>query len=59
MIILMGTVTSVLGSVIEKTFKDGMFQLTPSASSTDVLKLGNVYQICLPILIRVLLRQDT
>lgn len=45
--ILMGTVTSgACAAVIEKTFKDGMFQLTPSASSTDVLKLGNVYQIC-------------
>lgn len=45
--ILMGTVTSgACASVIEKTNADGMFQLTPSASSTDVLKLGNVFQVC-------------
>ena len=45
--ILMGTVTSgACASVIEKTNADGMFQLTPSASSIDVLKLGNVYQVC-------------
>ena len=45
--ILMGTVTSgACASVIEKTNEDGMFQLTPSASSTDVLKLGNVFQVC-------------
>jgi branched-chain amino acid transport system substrate-binding protein len=45
--ILMGTVTSgACTSVIDKTNEDGMFQLTPSASSTDVLKLGNVFQVC-------------
>lgn len=45
--ILMGTVTSgACSSVIEKTKADGMFQLTPSASSTDVLKYGNVFQVC-------------
>ena len=45
--ILMGTVTSgACASVIEKTNEDGMFQLTPSASSTDVLKYKNVYQVC-------------
>lgn len=45
--VLMGTVTSgACASVIEKTNADGMFQLTPSASSKDVLALGNVYQVC-------------
>lgn len=45
--LLMGTVTSgACASVIEKTNEDNMFQLTPSASSTDVLKYGNVYQVC-------------
>jgi branched-chain amino acid transport system substrate-binding protein len=45
--LLMGTVTSgACASVIEKTNADNMFQLTPSASSTDVLKYGNVYQVC-------------
>jgi len=45
--IMMGTVTSgACAGVIEKTYADGMFQLTPSASSTDVLKLGNVFQVC-------------
>ncbi len=45
--ILMGTVTSgACASVIEKTNADGMFQLTPSASSKDVLALGNVFQVC-------------
>jgi len=45
--IMMGTVTSgACASVIEKTNEDGMFQLTPSASSTDVLALGNVFQVC-------------
>lgn len=45
--ILMGTVTSgACASVIESTKADNMFQLTPSASSTDVLKYGNVYQVC-------------
>jgi branched-chain amino acid transport system substrate-binding protein len=44
---LMGTVTSgACAAVIEKTNEDNMFQLTPSASSTDVLKYGNVYQVC-------------
>ena len=44
---LMGTVTSgACASVIEKTNEDKMFQLTPSASSTDVLKLGNIFQVC-------------
>lgn len=44
---LMGTVTSgACASVMEETNVDGMFQLTPSASSTDVLKNGNVYQVC-------------
>ncbi|HHV11181.1 MAG TPA: ABC transporter substrate-binding protein [Clostridiales bacterium] len=44
---LMGTVTSgACASVMEETNVDNMFQLTPSASSTDVLKNGNVYQVC-------------
>ncbi len=47
--IMMGTVTSgACSSVIEKTNDDGMYQLTPSASSEDVLALGNVYQVCIP-----------
>ncbi len=45
--ILMGTVTSgACASVIDKTKSDNMFQLTPSASSKDVLALGNVFQVC-------------
>ena len=45
--VLMGTVTSgACASVIEKTNEDNMFQLTPSASSTDVLKYGNCFQVC-------------
>lgn len=45
--IMMGTVTSnACAAVIEKTNQDGMFQITPSASSTDVLKYGNVFQVC-------------
>lgn len=45
--IMMGTVTSgACAAVIEKTNQDGIFQITPSASSTDVLKYGNVFQVC-------------
>ncbi len=45
--LMMGTVTSgACASVIEKTNEDGMFHLTPSASSSDVLALGNVFQVC-------------
>lgn len=45
--ILMGTVTSgACASVIENTNTDNMFQLTPSASSKDVLKYRNFFQVC-------------
>lgn len=45
--IMLGTVTSgACAAVIEKSNKDKMFQLTPSASSTNVLKYGNVFQVC-------------
>lgn len=45
--ILMGTVTTTpCVAVVEKTAADGMFQLTPSASSTDVIDNDNVFQVC-------------
>ncbi len=45
--IVMGTVTSgACANIIDKTNADGIFHLTPSASSTDVLALGNVFQVC-------------
>ncbi|MDF2845801.1 MAG: putative secreted protein [Herbinix sp.] len=45
--ILMGTVTSKpCAAVAAETFNDSMFQLTPSASSTEVIKNGNVFQVC-------------
>jgi branched-chain amino acid transport system substrate-binding protein len=45
--VMMGTVTSgACAAVKDKTLADGMFQLTPSASSTDVLARGNVFQVC-------------
>jgi branched-chain amino acid transport system substrate-binding protein len=45
--ILMGTVTSTpCKAVVAETFKDNMFELTPSASSTDVIANGNVFQVC-------------
>ena len=45
--ILMGTVTTApCVAVCAQTAKDNMFQVTPSASSTDVLKNGNAMQIC-------------
>ena len=45
--ILMGTVTTgPCIAVCAETAKDNMFQVTPSASSTDVLKNGNAMQIC-------------
>ncbi len=45
--ILMGTVTSgACASVVAYTADDNMFQLTPSASSTDVVKGDNVFQVC-------------
>ena len=45
--ILMGTVTTgPCVAVVAKTAQDNMFQVTPSASSTDVIANGNVMQIC-------------
>ena len=45
--ILMGTVTTgPCIAVCAETAKDNMFMVTPSASSTDVLKNGNAMQIC-------------
>lgn len=45
--ILMGTVTTTpCVAVADKTATDNMFEVTPSASSTDVIKNGNVFQIC-------------
>lgn len=45
--ILMGTVTTgPCVAVVAKTAEDNIFQVTPSASSTDVIKNGNVMQIC-------------
>lgn len=45
--ILMGTVTSgACATVVSYTEDDNMFQLTPSASSTDVIEGDNVFQVC-------------
>ncbi len=45
--ILMGTVTSTpCKAVAAETFNDNMFELTPSASSVDVIANGNVFQVC-------------
>ncbi len=45
--ILMGTVTSnPCKAVAAETFNDNMFELTPSASSVDVIANGNVFQVC-------------
>ncbi len=45
--ILMGTVTSTPSkAVAAETFNDNMFELTPSASSVDVIANGNVFQVC-------------
>lgn len=45
--ILMGTVTTgPCVAVADMTAEDNMLQVTPSASSTDVIKNGNVFQIC-------------
>lgn len=45
--ILAGTVTTTpCLAVADKTASDGMFQITPSASSTDVIKNDNVFQVC-------------
>lgn len=45
--VLMGTVTSIpCIAVADKTFKDNVFQITPSASSTDCVANDNTFQIC-------------
>lgn len=45
--ILMGTVTTTpCVAVADKTAEDGMFEITPSASSTDVITNDNVFQAC-------------
>ncbi|MBR1770427.1 MAG: ABC transporter substrate-binding protein [Lachnospiraceae bacterium] len=45
--ILMGCVTTTpCVAVADKTAVDGMFQITPSASSTDVIENDNVFQVC-------------
>lgn len=44
---LMGTVTTTpCVAVSDMTAQDGMFELTPSASSTDVIVNDNVFQAC-------------
>ncbi len=45
--VLIGTVTTTpCIAVADKTAEDGMFQLTPSASSTQVIDNDNVFQVC-------------
>lgn len=45
--LLMGTVTTApCVAVADLTAADNMFQITPSASSTDVIKNDNVFQVC-------------
>ena len=45
--VLMGAVTTgPCVAVAAKTAEDNMFQVTPSASSTEVIENGNVMQIC-------------
>ncbi|MCR5468069.1 MAG: ABC transporter substrate-binding protein [Lachnospiraceae bacterium] len=45
--ILAGTVTTTpCIAVTDKTAEDGMFQITPSASSTNVIANDNVFQVC-------------
>lgn len=45
--ILVGTTTSgACVAVADKSLKDNMFQITPSASSVDAVKNDNVFQIC-------------
>jgi len=45
--ILMGTVTTTpCVAVVDKTAADNMFEVTPSASSTDVIESDNVFQVC-------------
>ena len=44
---LVGTTTSApCIAVADKTAEDGMFEITPSASSTDVIENDNVFQAC-------------
>ena len=45
--VLMGTVTTTpCVAVADKTAQDNMFEVTPSASSTDVIAGENVFQVC-------------
>lgn len=45
--VLMGTVTTTpCVAVVDKSGQDNMFQITPSASSTDVIAGDNVFQVC-------------
>lgn len=45
--VLMGTVTTTpCVAVAAKTAEDNMFEITPSASSVDVIKEDNAFQIC-------------
>ena len=45
--VLMGTTTTTpCIAVAEKTAEDGMFEITPSASSVDVIANDNVFQVC-------------
>lgn len=45
--VLMGTVTTTpCIAVAAETANDGIFEITPSASSTDVIKNDNVFQVC-------------
>ncbi|MFV0465044.1 MAG: ABC transporter substrate-binding protein [Lachnospiraceae bacterium] len=44
---LYGTVTSTpCLAVAQESAADGIYQITPSASATDVIKNGNVFQVC-------------
>jgi len=45
--VLMGTVTSIpCIAVADKTFKDNVFQITPSGSSVDCIANPNAFQVC-------------
>lgn len=44
---LMGTVTSTPGiAVVQKTYEDNMFQLTPSGSAVDCIQYDNAFRVC-------------
>ena len=44
---LMGTVTSTpCTAVVENTYADNMFQLTPSGSAVDSIKYDNAFRVC-------------